>query len=48
MIGPEEGEWDVVLVAEYPSREAFLEMTSDPGYLEVHASPSRRRWRTRA
>jgi uncharacterized protein (DUF1330 family) len=36
VIGPEEGEWDAVFVAEYPSRKAFLEMTSDPGYLEVH------------
>jgi uncharacterized protein (DUF1330 family) len=37
VIGPEEGEWDLVLVVEYPSRSAFLAMTSDPGYLEVHA-----------
>jgi uncharacterized protein (DUF1330 family) len=36
VIGPEEAEWDAVFVAEYPSRKAFLEMTSDPGYLEVH------------
>jgi len=36
MIGPEEGEWDAVFVAEDPSRQAFLEMTSDPDYLEVH------------
>jgi uncharacterized protein (DUF1330 family) len=36
VIGPEHGEWDLVLVAEYPSRAAFLEMISDPGYLEVH------------
>jgi uncharacterized protein (DUF1330 family) len=36
VIGPEAGEWDAVFVAEYPSRKAFLEMTSDPGYLEVH------------
>ena len=36
VIGPEEGEWDAVLVAEYPSRKAFLEMTGDPAYLEVH------------
>jgi uncharacterized protein (DUF1330 family) len=36
VIGPEEGEWDAVLVAEYPSRQAFLEMIGDPGYLAVH------------
>jgi uncharacterized protein (DUF1330 family) len=37
MIGPEEGEWDAVFVAEYPSRKAFLQMTSDPDYLAIHA-----------
>jgi uncharacterized protein (DUF1330 family) len=37
MIGPEEGEWDAVFVAEYPSRKAFLQMTSDPEYLKIHA-----------
>ncbi len=36
VIGPVDGEWDMVLLAEYPSRQAFLEMTSDPAYLEVH------------
>lgn len=36
VIGPDHGEWDLVLVAEYPSRAAFLEMISDPAYLEVH------------
>jgi uncharacterized protein (DUF1330 family) len=37
VIGPYDGEWDMVLVAEYPSRAAFLAMISDPGYLEIHA-----------
>ena len=37
VIGPYEGEWDLVLAVEYPSRNAFLEMTSDPEYLEIHA-----------
>jgi uncharacterized protein (DUF1330 family) len=37
VIGPYDGEWDMVLVVEYPSRRAFLEMISDPGYLEIHA-----------
>ena len=36
MIGPEEREWDMVLLVEYPSRQAFLAMAGDPGYLEVH------------
>jgi uncharacterized protein (DUF1330 family) len=37
VIGPFYGEWDMVLAVEYPSRRAFLEMTRDPGYLEMHA-----------
>lgn len=36
VIGPEEHEWDLVLAVEYPSRRAFLEMTSDPSYLKIH------------
>ncbi len=32
VIGPETDEWDVVAVVEYPSRAAFLEMTSKPSY----------------
>jgi uncharacterized protein (DUF1330 family) len=36
VIGPEE-EWDMVLLVEYPSAQRFLEMASDPGYLEAHA-----------
>jgi uncharacterized protein (DUF1330 family) len=36
VIGPDEHEWDMVLAVEYPSRQAFLEMTSDPSYLEIH------------
>lgn len=37
VIGPHDGEWDMVLAVEYPSRRAFLEMISDPRYLEIHA-----------
>jgi uncharacterized protein (DUF1330 family) len=37
VIGPHDGEWDMVLAVEYPSRRAFLEMTRDPGYLALHA-----------
>ena len=36
VIGPEDGEWDLVIAVEYPSRSAFLRMTSDPDYLEAH------------
>ncbi len=37
VIGPEEREWDMVLLVEYPSPQRFLEMAVDPGYLEIHA-----------
>ena len=30
-----EPEWDAVLVVRYPSRAAFLEMVTDPGYQEI-------------
>jgi uncharacterized protein (DUF1330 family) len=36
VIGPAEPEWDLVAIVSYPSREAFLAMTADPAYLEVH------------
>ncbi len=36
VVGPFEGEWDMVVLAQYPSRRAFLRMASDPSYLEVH------------
>ena len=36
VIGPVDGEWDMVLLAEYPSRKAFLEMVGDPAYQNVH------------
>jgi uncharacterized protein (DUF1330 family) len=35
LIGPQEREWDVAAVVRYPSRQAFLEMVGDPGYLEI-------------
>jgi uncharacterized protein (DUF1330 family) len=35
LIGPEGREWDVVAIVRYPSRAAFLEMVSDPSYLEI-------------
>ncbi len=32
VIGPETEDWDVVAIVEYPSRAAFIEMTSKPSY----------------
>lgn len=37
VIGPEPGEWDLVIAVEYPSRAAFMAMVSDPEYLAIHA-----------
>ncbi len=36
VIGPDEHEWDMVIAVQYPSRQAFLEMTSNPEYLRIH------------
>lgn len=35
IIGPETSEWDMVILAEYPSRKAFLKMATDPEYLKI-------------
>ena len=35
LIGTESDEWDLVAIVEYPSREAFLEMTSRHKYKEA-------------
>jgi len=35
-IGTPENSWDRVLLVEYPSRKAFLDMVSAPEYQEVH------------
>ncbi|WP_051243836.1 DUF1330 domain-containing protein [Mycobacterium sp. UM_WWY] len=32
----DEPEWDVILLVQYPTPGAFLEMVTDPGYSEVH------------
>jgi uncharacterized protein (DUF1330 family) len=37
VIGPQETEWDMALLVEYPSRKRFLEMATNPDYLAVHA-----------
>ncbi len=36
LIGPEQREWDMALMVQYPSRKAFLQMATDPDYLEIH------------
>jgi uncharacterized protein (DUF1330 family) len=36
VIGPVEGEWDLVILAQYPSRAAFLAMIGDAEYLDIH------------
>ena len=30
------GEWDILMLVQYPSRKAFLTMANDPGYIKVH------------
>lgn len=32
LIGPGDEDWDEILLVEYPSKTAFLEMTGDPDY----------------
>ena len=36
LIGDAEQGWDAVLLVEYPSRAAFIEMVSSPEYLAAH------------
>ncbi len=36
VIGPEQLEWDMALMVEYPSPQKFLEMASDADYLRIH------------
>lgn len=28
--------WDILMLVEYPSRQAFLNMANDPDYLKIH------------
>ncbi len=46
LIGDPEQDWDAVLLVEYPSRAAFVEMVSSPEYLEAHAHRERALERT--
>ncbi len=36
-IGDSTDEWDLYLLVEYPSPQAFIEMISHPGYVKVHS-----------
>ena len=46
LIGDPEQDWDAVLLVEYPSRAAFVEMVSSPEYLAAHAHRERALERT--
>ena len=46
LIGDPDQDWDAVLLVEYPSRAAFIEMVSQPAYLEAHAHRERALERT--
>lgn len=35
LVAPEGDAWDSVLLVEYPSRSAFLEMVKDPAYQQI-------------
>jgi len=35
LVAPDGHEWDIVLLAWYPSRRAFSEMVANPGYQEI-------------
>jgi uncharacterized protein (DUF1330 family) len=35
IIGPEAAEWDTTILVQYPSRQAFLDMVTDPEYLKI-------------
>ena len=37
VIGPQDEQWDLMVIVRYPSRSAFLAMVADPGYQKVHA-----------
>ena len=46
LIGDPAEDWDAVLLVEYPSRKAFIEMVSTPEYLAAHAHRERALERT--
>jgi uncharacterized protein (DUF1330 family) len=40
LIGDSEQDWDLAVLIEYPTRRAFLEMTSQPEYQRIHSDRS--------
>jgi uncharacterized protein (DUF1330 family) len=40
VIGPDEEDWDLLALAEYPSRQAFLTMIANPDFIAAHAHRS--------
>jgi len=36
LIGDPADEWDTVALVEYPSRQSFIEMVSNPDYMKAH------------
>ena len=40
LIGDEHDDWDLAIVIEYPSKEAFIEMTSNPNYGKISGDRS--------
>ena len=35
LIGPEDDDWDEILIMQYPSRSAFQSMLTDPDYIDI-------------
>jgi uncharacterized protein (DUF1330 family) len=42
VVGPYDGEWDMMVAVEYPSRAAFLKMATNPEYRECTPTVRRR------
>lgn len=40
LIGDEHDEWDMAVIIEYPSKDAFIEMTSNPEYGKISGDRS--------
>ena len=40
LIGDEHDDWDMAVIIEYPSKEAFIEMTSNPDYARISGDRS--------
>lgn len=40
LIGDEHDDWDMAVIIEYPSKDAFIEMTSNPNYGKISGDRS--------